>query len=136
MFYKIIEGKRGPIVVELFGGKRVPLEEEALVLGFSEISKEKREKSFKPKSESEWNRKALFGYCPTCGEIGIEDLPGSECENAFFRCSNKNCYSKVAVEDGGFKMMPTCWSEAKPSEWREKEQSGSSWNWVHFPEIP
>ncbi len=41
MFYKLIEGKNGLIVVSMFGGRRIPPEEEALVLGSLVLAKER-----------------------------------------------------------------------------------------------
>ncbi|MDP3934824.1 MAG: hypothetical protein Q8Q46_01230 [Candidatus Giovannonibacteria bacterium] len=124
MFYKLIEGKNELIVVSMFGGRRIPPEEEALVLGSLVLAKEREIALAKDMAVEieKWNRKSPFGYCPACGVTGVEELPGFECEFAIFRCPNDLCFSKTPTEDGGFRIVHTVWHEKKPLRRRQREK--------------
>jgi len=81
--------------------------------------------------EEKWNREAPFGHCPACGSLGIEEVPGIDCEGSYFRCSDESCRSNIVVEHGR-RETDTTWYENKTPEHREQERAGTSWNWGRF----
>jgi len=81
--------------------------------------------------ENDWNQNALFGHCPACGSIGVEELHCPGDEDICFYCSDPTCKT---IQDGRNIPMQTKWTTDKPDEMQKRERkSGWSWNQEHWP---
>lgn len=79
--------------------------------------------------ENDWNQEAPFGQCPACGSMGIEELHIAGDEDICFVCSDEKCLTIM----GNRRPARTKWNCPKPQEILDKEETGWSWNAVHFP---
>lgn len=97
----------------------------------------------------EWNEESEFGHCPACGSWGREDLPSCESPNAWFKCTDDDCYTRYKgdppedivdersrtnwiITNCGTRH--TTWSEDKPGWWLKHQEGYQyfSWNWNKF----